>query len=107
VVVLDTFPTFAGGAFWQVTDSSDPGVLRIVVPREAAENPAVTDISRSQGAHEESWTLDLDALRAHIAHTAPQSVRHFPAWASGQLNATPSRAGAARLIFEITPEMLR
>lgn len=85
MVVLNTITPLAGGVYWQITKQRDPEVLTIVVPREAAENPAIADISRApDAAHEESCTLDLDALRAHIAHTAPRSVRHFPTWASGR-----------------------
>jgi hypothetical protein len=99
MVLLTGLPTLAGGVYWQITSQSAPNVLTIAAPRQA-----VDDISRSEEMQEQMWTLDLDALRSH---TDPQTVRHFPAWAKGQLDATPSQVGAGRLTFEITPEMLQ
>jgi hypothetical protein len=90
-----------GGLYWQITQPDDPDVLTMVFPEEVATDAAVPDVSLPEVVGQESWTLDFDAVRAHLG---AESSYHFPAWASGQISAKPSEVGPS-VRFDITPEM--
>jgi hypothetical protein len=95
----------SGGVMWQITQPDDPGVLTMVFPEQVATDAAVTDVSPPEIGQEawtgDFWTLDFDAVREHLDR---QSSPHFPAWARGQVSATPSEVGPS-VRFDITPEM--
>jgi hypothetical protein len=92
-----------GGVYWQITQPDEPDVLTMVFPEQVATDAAVPDVSLPEVVGQEAWTVDLDAVRAHLES---QSFSHFPAWARGGVSATPSEVGAS-LRFDITPEMIR
>jgi len=79
----------SGGVDWQITRADNPGVLTMVFSRQVATDAAVPDVSPPE-VGQEAWTLDFDAVRNHLH---PETSSHFPAWARGQLSATPSEVG--------------
>ena len=89
------------GAYWTVTQAGDPDVLTMVFPEQVATDAAVPDVSLPEVVGQEAWSLDFEAIRAHLES---QSLSHFPAWASGQVSATPSEVGPS-MRFDITPDM--
>ena len=89
------------GAYWTVTQAGDPDVLTMVFPEQVATDAAVPDVSLPEVVGQEAWTLDFEAVRAHLES---QSLSHFPAWASGQVSATPSEMGSS-MRFDITSDM--
>ena len=95
----------SGGVYWQITRADNPGVLTLVFPGQVATEAAVPDVSPPEVGQEawtlDLWTLDFDAIRNHLH---PETSSHFPAWARGQLSATPSEVGPS-VRFDITPEM--
>jgi hypothetical protein len=92
-----------GGVYWTITQPGDPAVLSMVFPERVATDATIPDVSLPEVVGQEAWTIDLDAVRAHL-HS--ESHSHFPAWARGQVSATPSEVGAL-VRFDITPEMIR
>src|SRR5215216_2256740 len=90
------------GVYWQITQPDDPDVLTMVFPEQVATDAAVPDVSLPEVVGQEAWTLDFDAVRAHLES---QSSSHFPAWARGQVGATPTEVGPS-VRFDITPEMI-
>jgi hypothetical protein len=92
-----------GGVYWTITQPGDPDVLSMVFPERVATDATIPDISLPEVVGQEAWTIDLDAVRAHL-HS--ESYSHFPAWARGQVSATPSEVGAS-VRFDIRPEMIR
>jgi hypothetical protein len=90
------------GVYWQITQPDDPDVLTMVFPEQVATDAAVPDVSLPEVVDQEAWTLDFDAVRAHLES---QSSSHFPAWARGQVGATPTEVGPS-VRFDITPEMI-
>jgi hypothetical protein len=90
-----------GGVYWQITQPDDPDVLTMVFPEQVATDAAVPDVSLPEVVGQEAWSVDFEAVRAHMES---QSLSHFPAWASGQISATPSEVGPS-VRFDITPEM--
>jgi len=91
-----------GGVYWQITQPDDPGVLTMLFPEEVATDAAVPDVSLPEVVGQEAWTLDFDAVRAHLHQ---ETSSHFPTWARGQASATPSEVGPS-VRFDITPEMI-
>jgi hypothetical protein len=89
-----------GGVYWTVTQAGDPDVLTMVFPELVAMDADVPDVSLPK-IGQEAWTIDFDAVREH---SHPETSSHFPAWARGQVSATPSEVGIS-VRFEITPEM--
>src|SRR5215204_6131173 len=90
-----------GGVYWTITQPGDPDVLTMVFPERVATDATIPDVSLPEVFGQEAWTIDFDAVRAHLES---QSLSHFPAWASGQASATPSEVGPS-VRFDITPEM--
>jgi hypothetical protein len=90
------------GVYWQITQPDDANVLTMVFPEQVATDAAVSDVSLPEVVGQKAWTLDFDAVRAHLE---AQSASHFPAWARGQASATPSVVGP-QVRFDITPEMI-
>ena len=90
------------GVYWTITQPDDPDVLTMVFPEQVATDAAVPDVSLPEVVGQEAWTLGLEAVRAHLES---QSFSHFPAWARGQVSATPTEVGAG-VRFDITPEMI-
>ena len=90
------------GAYWTVTQAGDPDVLTMVFPEQVATDAAVPDVSLPEVVGEEAWKIDFDAVRAHMHQ---ESSSHFPAWARGQVRATPTEVGPS-VRFDITPEMI-
>src|SRR5215211_3743403 len=88
------------GVCWQITQPDDPDVLTIVFPEQVATDAAVPDVSLPKVLRQEAWTLDFDAVRAHLEW---QSFPHFPEWARDQVSARPSVVGP-QVRFDITPE---
>jgi len=91
----------SGGVYWQITQPEDLEVLTMVFPEQVATDAAVPDVSLPEVVGQEAWTLDFEAVRAHLES---QSLSHFPAWASGQVSATPSEMGSS-MRFDITSDM--
>ena len=91
----------SGGVYWQITQPEDLDVLTMVFPEQVATDAAVPDVSLPEVVGQEAWTLDFEAVRAHLES---QSLSHFPAWASGQVSATPSEMEPS-MRFDITPDM--
>jgi hypothetical protein len=89
------------GVYWTLTQPDDPDVLSMVFPEQVATDATIPDVSLPEVFGQEDWTIDFDAVRAHLES---QSFPHFPAWASGQVSATPSEVGP-QVRFDITPEM--
>jgi hypothetical protein len=92
-----------GGVYWTITQTGDPDVISMVFPERVATDATIPDVSLPEVVGQEAWTIDLDAVRAHL-HS--ESSSHFPAWARGQVSATPSEVGALVRV-DITPEMIR
>jgi hypothetical protein len=92
----------SSGVYWQITQPGDPDELTMVFPERVATDASIPDVSLPEVLGEEAWTIDFDAVRAHLES---QSFSHFPAWARGQLSATPSEVGPP-VRFDITPEMI-
>jgi hypothetical protein len=91
------------GVYWTITQPDDPDVLSMVFPEQVATDATIPDVSLPEVVGQVAWTIDLDAVRAHLES---QYSSHFPAWARGQVGATPTEVGAS-LRFDITPEMIR
>ena len=64
------------GVYWQIMQPDDPDVLTMVLPEQVATDAAVPDVSLPEVVGQEAWTLDFDAVRAHLEW---QSSSHFPA----------------------------
>ena len=90
-----------GGVYWQITQLGDPNVLTMVFPERVATDATMLDVSLPEVFGQEAWTIDFDAVREHLH---PETSSHFPAWARGQVRATPSEVGPS-VRFDITPEM--
>jgi hypothetical protein len=90
------------GAYWTVTQAGDPDVLSMVFPEQVATDATIPDVSLPEVAGQEAWTIDFDAVRAHMH---PETSSHFPVWARGQASATPTEVGPS-VRFDITPEMI-
>jgi hypothetical protein len=90
-----------GGVYWQITQPDDPDVLTMVFPEQVATDATVPDVSLPEVFGEEAWTIDFDAVRAHLG---AEDFSGFPAWARGQVSATPSEVGES-VRFDITQEM--
>jgi hypothetical protein len=90
-----------GGVYWEVTQAGDPDVLTMVFPEQVATEAAVPDVLLPEVFGQEAWTLDFDAVRAHLGS---ESFYRVPAWARGQISAVPSEVGPS-VRFDITPEM--
>jgi hypothetical protein len=91
-----------GGVYWQITQLGDPNWLTMVFPEQVATDATIPDVSLPEIFGQEAWTIDFDAVRAHLES---QSFSHFPAWARGQVSATPSEVGPW-MRFDITPETI-
>src|SRR5215212_4393824 len=91
-----------GGVYWTITQLGDPDVLSMVFPERVATDATIPDVSLPEVVGEEAWSVDLDAVRAHLES---QSFSHFPAWARGQVSAVPTEVGPP-VRFDITPEMI-
>src|SRR5215210_136464 len=91
-----------GGVYWQITQPGDPDVLTMVFPERVATDATIPDVSLPEVFGQEAWTLDFDAVRAHLHQ---ESSSRFPAWARGRASATPSEVGPS-VRFDITPEMI-
>ena len=76
------------GVYWQITQLGDPDVLTMVFPEQVATDAAVPDVSLPEVVGQEAWTLDFDAVRAHLES---QSSSHFPAWARARLAQRPPK----------------
>jgi hypothetical protein len=92
----------SGGVYWQITQPGDPDELTMVFPERVATDASIPDVSLPEVLGEEAWTIDFDAVRAHLES---QSFSLFPAWARGQVSAIPSEVGPP-VRFDITPEMI-
>jgi len=92
----------SSGVYWQITQPDDPDLLTMIFPEQVATDATIPDVSLPEVVGQEGWTVDLDAVRAHLES---QSFSRFPAWASGQARAAPSEVGPP-LRFDITPEMI-
>ena len=92
----------SSGVYWQITQPGDPDELTMVFPERVATDASIPDVSLPEVLGEEARTIDFDAVRAHLES---QSFSHFPAWARGQVSATPTEVGAG-VRFDITPEMI-
>src|SRR5215208_8353457 len=90
-----------GGVDWQITRLGDPSVLTMVFPERVATDATIPDVSLPEVFGQEAWTIDFDAVRAHLH---PEGYAQLPAWASGQVSATPSEMGP-QVRFDIKPEM--
>jgi len=90
-----------GGAYWTVTQAGDPDVLTMVFPERVATDATIPDVSLPEVVGQEAWTIDFDAVRAHMH---PETSSDFPVWARGQFSATPTEVGPS-VRFDITPEM--
>src|SRR5215210_7873570 len=90
------------GVYWTITQPGDRDVLTMVFPERVATDATIPDVSLPEVVGQEAWTLDFDAVRAHLRQ---ESSSHFPAWAKGQASATPSEVGPS-VRFDITPEMI-
>ena len=101
MVVLVGRKGTSGGIYWRITQPEDPDVLTMVFPEQVATDAAVSDVSLPEVVGQEAWTLDFEAVRAHLES---QSLARFPAWASGQVSATPSELGPS-IRFDIKPDM--
>lgn len=91
-----------GGVYWTITQRGDPDVLSMVFPERVATDATIPDVSLPEVFGQEAWTIDFDAVRAHLH---PESFSHSPPWASGQASAIPSEVGPS-VRFDITPEMI-
>jgi hypothetical protein len=91
-----------GGVYWQITQPDDPDKLTMVFPEQVATDATVPDVSLPEVVGQEAWTIDFDAVRAHLH---PESFSHFSTWARGQASAIPSEVGPS-VRFDITPEMI-
>ena len=67
-----------GGAYWTVTQVGDPDVLTMVFPERVATDATVPDVSLPEVVGQQAWTIDFDAVRAHMH---PETSSHFPVWA--------------------------
>jgi hypothetical protein len=92
----------SSGVYWQITQPGDPDELTMVFPERVATDASIPDVSLPEVVGEEAWTIDFDAVRAHLES---QSFSLFPAWARGQVSAIPSEVGPP-VRFDITPEMI-
>jgi hypothetical protein len=91
MVVLVGHRAISGaGVYWQITQPDDPDVLTMVFPEQVATDATVPDVSLPEVFGQKAWTVDLDAVRAHLES---QSFSHFLAWARGQASAIPSEWG--------------
>ena len=90
-----------GGVDWQITRLGDPSVLTMVFPERVATDATIPDVSLPEVFGQEAWTIDFDAVRAHLH---PEGYAQLPACASGQVSVTPSEMGP-QVRFDITPEM--
>ena len=79
----------SGGVDWQITRADNPGVLHAGTPRAGCHRRSRPRCLAPE-VGQEAWTLDFDAVRNHLH---PETSSHFPAWARGQLSATPSEVG--------------
>ena len=102
MVVLAGHMGTSGGVYWQLTQPDDPDELTMVFSERVATDATIPDVSLPEVVGEEAWTVDLDAVRAHLES---QSFSHFPAWARGQVSAIPSEVGPP-VRFDITPKMI-
>jgi len=91
-----------GGVYWTVTQAGDPDVLTMVFPERVATDATIPDVSLPEVVGQEAWTIDFDAVRAHLHQ---ETSSHFPACARGHASATPSEVGPS-VRFDITPEMV-
>jgi len=89
------------GVYWTLTQRDDPDVLSMVFPEQVATDATIPDVSLPEVFGQEAWTIDFDAVRAHLH---PEGYAQLPAWASGQVSATPSEMGP-QVRFDIKPEM--
>ena len=92
----------SSGVYWQITQPDDPDELTMVFPERVATDATIPDVSLPEVVVEEAWSVDLDAVRAHLES---QSFSRFPAWSRGQLSAIPTEVGP-QVRFDITPEMI-
>jgi hypothetical protein len=102
MVVLVGHRGINGGVYWQLTLPDDPDELTMMFPEQVATDAAVPDVSLPEVVGQEAWTIDFDAVRAHLGS---QSFSHLPPWASGQARTVPSEVGPP-VRFDITPEMV-
>ena len=91
-----------GGVYWTITQLGDPNWLTMVFPEQVATDATIPDVSLPEVFGQEAWTIDFDAVRAHLE---AQSFSHFPPWANGQASARPSEVGPW-MRFDITPGMI-
>jgi len=91
-----------GGVYWTVTQADDPNVLTMVFPERVATDATILDVSLPEVFGQEAWTIDFDAVRAHMH---PETSLHFPVWARGPASATPTEVGPS-VRFDITSEMI-
>src|SRR5215203_2885023 len=91
-----------GGVDWQITRLGDPSVLTMVFPERVATDATIPDVSLPEVFGQEAWTIDFDAVRAHMH---PETSLHFPVWARGPASATSTEVGPS-VRFDITPEMI-
>src|SRR5215208_3028090 len=92
------------GVYWQITQPDDANVLTMVFSEQIATDAAVPDVSLPEVVGQKAWTLDFDAVRAHLDPRDPRTAAHFPTWAKGQVNVAPSEVGSS-VRFDITPEL--
>jgi hypothetical protein len=102
VVLVGHRGVSGAGVYWQITQAGDPDVLTIVFPEQIATDATVPDVSLPEILGQEAWTIDFDAVRAHLES---QSFSLFPAWARGQASAIPSEVGPP-VRFDITPGLI-
>ena len=92
----------SSGVYWQIMQPDDPDELTMVFPERVATDATIPDVSLPEVLGEEAWSVDLDAVRAHLES---QSFSRFPAWSRGQLSAIPTEVGP-QVRFDITPKMI-
>jgi hypothetical protein len=65
-----------GGVYWTITQPGDPDVLSMVFPERVATDATIPDVSLPEVVGQEAWTIDLDAVRAHL-HSESQHLGFF------------------------------
>jgi hypothetical protein len=103
MVILRGMMTISGGIYWNVLDSSGPGVLTLITARAASgyRTAPIPGVLYPEEEHQ-AWTFDLGAMKERAE---PEVADCFPSWAVGKVTMEPSVEGGI-LRFDFTPEML-